>query len=69
MLSFNFPHSDLYFIVVCSAFICSNVYKVNNSMVESLAGGVEAVFGASIVILILSKDVYSKAGDERTLKS
>ena len=63
---FNF--SIIYFIVVRSTLILSYVDIVNNSMVESLTGGIEAVFRASIVILILGEDVDCKARYERTLK-
>ena len=51
-------------VVVGAALVRGDVHKVDSPDIECLLGGVEAVVGAAVVVLVLCQDVYGEMGDE-----
>ena len=50
--------------MVGAALVRGDVHKVDSPDSECLLGGVEAVTGAAVVVLVLCQDVYGEMGDE-----
>ena len=57
-----------HFVMMRSTFIFCNIYKVNDSVFKGFPRGIEAVFRASIVVLVFCQNVHRETWNERTLQ-